>query len=384
MKFNPDVRDCITAPIAEAWSWIKDPENPTLLDVCQGVSARPPAQQLLTYLADTLGSGRGATYTDIHGLVSLREALSENINQRYAGGTQADDISITAGCNQAFCSVIDSLCGSGDEVIMMLPCYFNHSMWLDIRSVTARYVPYDSEIGEPDLDAARQLISPRTRAISIVTPNNPTGAIYSPQCIEGFYELAREAGVALIIDETYRDFTDANTALHGLFKKPEWRETFVHLYSFSKAYSLTGYRIGAVACGPELRTQLGKILDCTAICASHAGQLAACYALNHLSDWKRENCELIVERAKDLKQAFSHPDLKYQLLSSGAYFAWVRHPFNITARQAARKLIENQQLICLPGSYFGPDQDSYLRLAFANLESDQFPQVIQRLLASQD
>ncbi len=382
MKFNQDVRSCYAAPIAEAWSWVADRGHPDLLDLCQGVSARPPPAQLLEYLADAIRAGHGATYTDICGLASLRKALAEDIRQSYAGDAEAADVVITAGCNQAFCSVIDSLCSRGDEVIMALPCYFNHSMWLNIRAVGARYIPYNPDSGEPELAAARRLIGPRTRAIALVTPNNPTGAIYSSHCIEGFFQLAKEAGLALIIDETYRDLTAADAPLHGLFDKPDWRETFIHLYSFSKAYSLTGHRVGAVACGPGPRAQLEKILDCTAICAPHVGQLAACYGLRHLGDWKRRNTGQLLERIKTLRKAFSHPSLNYRLLSAGAYFAWVKHPFQDTAREVARRLIKEHLLVCLPGSYFGPDQDAYLRLAFANLEVEQFPEVVRRLLAS--
>jgi len=382
MKFNNDVQNCFEAPIAEVWSWVADAGHPDLLDLCQGVSARPPPAELLDYLAGAIRAGGGATYTDICGLAGLREALAEDIRHNYGGDAQAADLMITAGCNQAFCSVIDSLCARGDDVIMALPCYFNHSMWLNIRAVGARYIAYDPDSGEPELAAARRLIGPRTRAIALVTPNNPTGAIYSPNCIEGFFHLAKEAGLALIIDETYRDFTAGKTPLHGLFNTPDWRDTFVHLYSFSKAYSLTGHRIGAVACGPGLRAPLEKILDCTAICAPHTGQLAACFGLRHSGKWKRRNTERMLDRIKTLRQAFTHPSLDYRLLSAGAYFAWIKHPFTDSARQVARRLIEDHLLVCLPGSYFGPDQDAYLRLALANLEAEQIPEVVRRLLAS--
>src|SRR5210317_2301500 len=114
MKYNPNVLDCASAPIAEAWSWVKDRNAPDLIDMCQAVPAHLPPQSLLDHLADQIKSGHGATYTDICGIAPLRDALAENIRLRYQGDCRSDDIIITAGCNQAFCSVIDSLCAEKD------------------------------------------------------------------------------------------------------------------------------------------------------------------------------------------------------------------------------------------------------------------------------
>ena len=225
---------------------------------------------------------------------------------------------------------------TGDEVIVPLPCYFNHQMWLSTRAVTARYLSFNAETAMPDADEARGLITARTRALLLVTPNNPSGAIYSPECIEQFFELAREHGIALITDETYRDFIDIAQTPHGLFARDDWRDTLVHLYSFSKVFSLTGFRAGAVACGPELLKQLSKVQDCTAICAPHAGQLAAVYGLHNLQDWKLEKSEELARRAELIRKAFENPSFQYRLVSAGAYFAYVRHPFDEPARDVVR------------------------------------------------
>ncbi|MCG6889440.1 MAG: aminotransferase [Gammaproteobacteria bacterium] len=383
MKFNPNVLDCAAAPIAEAWSWVRDPQSDNLIDMCQAVPAHLPPQSLRDYLGEAIKAGEGATYTDIRGIVPLREALAENISARYQGRVDSDDILITAGCNQAFCSVIDSLCQAGDEVILPLPCYFNHQMWLSTRAVTPRYLSFNPDTAMPDVDEARGLINERTRALLLVTPNNPSGAIYSPECILQFFELAREHGLALIMDETYRDFIDIEQLPHGLFASDDWRDTLVHLYSFSKVFSLTGFRTGAVACGQPLLKQLSKVQDCTAICAPHAGQLAAVYGLQNLHDWKLEKSAELAQRAILIRQAFAHPELDYRLISAGAYFAYIQHPFAEKARAVVRRLIEEHELLCLPGSYFGQDQDRFIRLAFANVHERHFNDVIARLIASQ-
>ncbi len=381
MNYNPNVLDCTAAPIAEAWSWVADRQSANLIDMCQAVPAHLPPQSLRDYLADTIRNGEGASYTDIRGIVPLREALAQNISKRYMGDCDAEDIIITAGCNQAFCSVIDTLCKQGDEVILPLPCYFNHQMWLSIRGINIKYLSFDAQSAQPSPHEAAGLISSRSKAIVLVTPNNPTGATYSPECLEEFYQLARENNLALIVDETYRDFIDG--VPHRLFQQSGWRENFVHLYSFSKVFSLTGHRTGAVAAGPELIEQLKKVQDCTAICAPHAGQLAALYGLQNLHDWKLEKAAELQHRANLIKQALSHPDLTYRLISAGAYFAYVEHPFDACSRDVVRHLIENFELLSLPGSYFGLQQEKFIRLAFANVEEQYFDEVVNRLIQSQ-
>ncbi|MCP4488929.1 MAG: aminotransferase [Gammaproteobacteria bacterium] len=381
MNYNPNVLNCAAAPIAEAWSWVADRQSANLIDMCQAVPAHLPPQSLRDYLADTIRNGDGASYTDIRGITPLREALAHNISSRYMGDCDAQDIIITAGCNQAFCSVIDALCQQGDEVILPLPCYFNHQMWLSTRGIDIKYLCFDPQSAQPNPHQAAELVTSHCKAIVLVTPNNPTGATYSPECIEQFYQLARENNLALIVDETYRDFIEGIP--HNLFQQPDWRKNFIHLYSFSKVYSLTGHRTGAVAAGSELIEQLKKVQDCTAICAPHAGQLAALYGLQNLHDWKLEKAAELRHRANLIKQAMSRPELSYRLISAGAYFAYIEHPFDASSRHVVRSLIKDFELLSLPGSYFGHQQDKFIRLAFANVEEKYFDEVVNRLIQSQ-
>ena len=383
MNFNPNVLDCAPAPIAEAWSWVSNPGSERIIDMCQAVPAHLPPQSLRDYLGEAICKGEGAGYTDIRGILPLREALANDIESRYQGKVNADDIIITAGCNQAFCSVIDTLCQADDEVIIPLPGYFNHLMWLSIRGVKPQFLSFDAETAMPDPQQAASLISPRTRAIVLVTPNNPSGAIYSAECIEAFYQVARAQDIMLIIDETYRDFIDINNPVHNLFEHDEWRENFVHLYSFSKAYSLTGHRTGAVVAGAGLLEQMKKIQDCTAISAPHAGQLAALYALLNLQDWKLEKALELQVRAEAIKTAFDHPELNYRVVCAGAYFAYIEHPFEQPSRAVVKRLIEEFDLIGLPGSYFGQQQEKFIRFAFANVHESHFAEVVGRLIKSQ-
>lgn len=380
---NTHVTQCSAAPIAEVWSWIKDPDSPNLIDMCQAIPAYLPAQSLRDYLGEAIIEGEGAGYTSLEGIEPLRKALAIDINQRYQAEIKANEAMITAGCNQAFCAVIDALCETGDEVIVALPCYFNHQMWLTIRGITPRYLSLNPETAIPDPAEVSGLLTERTKAIVLVSPNNPTGATYSSECIEQFYQLAKQHNLALVIDETYRDFIDPDSAPHALFQHSDWRDTFIHLYSFSKVFALTGHRVGAIVSGQSLQEQLVKIQDCAVICASHTGQLAATYGLQHLQGWKLEKYQAMSQRADALKKAFEAPELTYSLISIGAYFAYVKHPFEVDSHQVSKRLVEAFEVLCLPGVFFGEGQEQYLRFAFANVDEARFPELVERLIASQ-
>ena len=383
MHINADVQNCTVSPISEVTSWLENPDDPDVINVCQAVPSYSPPPDMLSYMGELARSGTAGEYTDIEGIKALRTGLARDINIRYNGDVHPDELLITAGCNQGFCSVIDAICQRGDNVLLPLPCYFNHEMWLTIRGIEARWLAVDSENAIPDPQQVEALVDSRTRAICLVTPNNPTGAIYPPEVIEGFFEACRQHDPQLIVDETYRDFMDDSKPPHELFQNPQWREHFIHLYSFSKSFSLTGYRVGAVAASEQLMAHLLKIQDCVAICSPHLGQKAAAYGLEHLIPWRRERGLELINRVGAIRSAFDKPGLNYRIVSAGAYFAWVKHPFDESALTVARRLAEEFNIACLPGNYFGDGQEQFFRFAFSNIDESRFPELVERLITSQ-
>lgn len=384
LAVNPLLARVTEPPIAEAHGWIKGrtfPADRPLIDVAQAVPGYPPPRQLTDRLAQVIGEPAMARYTEIEGLAELRAALAVDIGRLYGATVAAEDVLITAGCNQAYCLATLALAKAGEKVIVPLPYYFNHQMWLDMQGIRAVHLPFRPDRGGvPDPDEAAAAITPATRAILLVTPNNPTGAVYPPAAIRAFYDLAKARGLALILDETYRDFLPADGAPHDLFGDKDWRETLVHLYSFSKVFCLTGYRVGAIVAGPKLNAEIAKAMDTIAICAPRIGQVAALEGLRALGDWRAGNTKMMRDRLAALRQALRHNDLGYELVSSGAYFAYLRHPHRgLSATEAARRLADRQNMLCLPGSMFGGGQDDYLRFAFANVPAEAMPAIAERL-----
>jgi hypothetical protein len=258
-------------------------------------------------------------------------------------------------------------------------------MWLSMLGLEAKAISAFSNAGPwPDVAAARAAITPRTRAVLLVSPNNPTGAIYPPAVIAAFYDLAREANIALILDETYNDFRPVTEPAHQVLQTEDWRERVIQLFSFSKIYALAGYRLGALVTGPRIMHEITKVLDTMTICPPQISQRGVVFALGALEAWKAGKKALMAERLSALRQAFTQPGLKYELVSSGAYFAYVRHPFRgQPSKQVAQRLAQEHDILCLPGSMFGPGQEDYLRFAFANVDKEKMAELASRLVNAQ-
>jgi len=383
-SINPLLTAVGEPPISEAISWISGrtfPDDKPLVDLSQAAPGYPPAPALTDHLREIIGSAQSSRYTDIEGIPPLRAGLARDINRRYGGAVKPEHVLITAGCNQAFCLTINAVAKPGEAIIQTSPYYFNNRMWADMSGIETVLLPHaKNNPASPDLAAAEKLIGPKARALVLISPNNPTGAIYPPEEIRAAFELCRKKKIAFILDETYRDFMPAAPAPHDLFRDPDWSDTLIHLYSFSKSFSLPGYRVGAIVADPKFVAEVAKAMDCVAICAPRIGQLAAAYGLEHLDTWRAGITEMIGDRLLAVQSAFSRNDLGYELISAGGFFAYLKHPHRgRTAMEVAKRLAQQQNLLILPGSMFGPDQEDYLRVAFANVEAKWMPEVAERL-----
>lgn len=374
-------------PVMEARRWLDGAHFPAerpLINVSQAAPVDPPPPALREAMAEA-----AVTRDDMHlygpvlGTPALRDALAARTMQIYGGSVTAAQVAITSGCNQAFAATIASLCAEGDEVILPTPWYFNHKMWLDMSGVQAVALPTGPAL-LPDVAQAEAQITPRTRAIALVTPNNPAGVEYPRDLLLAFLEMARRRGIALIVDETYRDFHSDAGAPHDLFRDPQWQDTLIHLYSFSKAYRLTGHRVGAMIAAPARLAEVEKFLDTVTICPSQLGQHAALWGVENLAQWLAgERDEVLARRAAIEAQMPTLAAKGWRLLGLGAYFAYLQHPFAESSADLAPRMVRDCGVLCLPGTMFMPPQDPagarQLRIAFANLDVEGIRTLFTRL-----
>ena len=389
-RFNPLLAATEPPPIPEVQSWVADRPAAAglpLIDLLQAVPDYPPDAGLTAYLAEKVRDARISLFTPIEGTPALREAFAADIDITYGARVGPEQVCITAGCNQAFYAAMIALAKTGENILLPTPYYFNHRMTLDMLGIEARLLPArEGSDFVPDPAEAETLIDGGTRAVVLVTPNNPTGAIYPAETLERFFDLAIRRRIALILDETYRDFLPPGQARpHDLFCRKEWPDALIHLYSFSKVYSLAGYRVGALVASTRFIGQMLKILDCLVICAPHVSQLAAQFGVERLGEWRRQKRQLMAERVAAFREQVGTLANRWIIGSIGAYLAYLHHPFEpLDSMQAARRLAESQNLLCLPGSVFGPGQEAYLRCAFANVDASAMPEIARRLAGSSE
>jgi aspartate/methionine/tyrosine aminotransferase len=382
---NAAVAGVAAPPIPEARGWASryDGAYGHALDLTQAVPGYPPHPGIVDSLAAAVRDPATLGYGNITGDAGLREAYAAEVSALYGGRVGPGEVAITGGANMGSFAVTMLLAGPGQSIMLPVPWYFNHQMNAGLLGIGVLPLPCRPERGfVPDPEEAEALLDESVRAIILVSPNNPTGAIYPPEILGRFAALCRRRGIKLVLDETYRDFREAGQATpHGLFREADWAETLIQLYSFSKAYCVPGHRAGAIVADSLLMPELTKILDCLQICASRVGQAALAWAIPNLSAWREGNRLTMNARGAACRWAFADLGASgWRIESQGGYFAYLRHPFSgLSAMAIAEALAVQRGVITLPGSAFGPGQENYVRLAFANVEAAAIEDVAKRL-----
>jgi aspartate/methionine/tyrosine aminotransferase len=382
MQISPLIAAVHFPPISEVKGWLagRPDDGRTLIDLCQAVPDYAPAAELTEYLAGLLADPLLSKYSPDEGLPEVREALCHAYTRKYGAALTPNNICLTIGASQAFWLAMVTLCRAGDQVIVQTPCYFDHPMALDMLGIEAVYAPFvEAAAGLPDPAALEALITERTRALLLVSPSNPTGAIIPPATIRELYEIARRHNIALVLDETYNEFIPGGVRPHELFSEPEWGATFVQIASFGKTFALTGYRAGMLVAGEQFIHHAIKAQDTMAVCQPRITQLAVKYGVEHLDGWVADNREMMTRRHDLFRSSFMEPGNRFRLVASGAFFAWVRHPYDgCSGRQVAKRLVDEAALLCLPGEVFGVGREGYLRLAFGNIRAEEIPEAVAR------
>ena len=354
----------------------------SLLDMSQGAPSYPTAPVIAEHIAKIARTPDGNMYTARAGLKKLRQLVANELSVAYDGAVTCDQVLITAGCNQAFCIAVSALADYGDEVILPVPYYFNHNMWLRLDRLSPVYLETAPHF-IPDPHVAEAMITGKTRAIVLVTPGNPTGVTIPPEVIREFAELAKRKNIVLILDETYRVFRMSDEPPHDLFKLQDWTDFVVSLHSFSKEFAIPGCRVGAAVCHAKLVVEMMKLSDCISICAPRLGQEAAIVALAQATDWRYEQAQKLREKMSYFKSMMTdnRPGV-FELCSVGAFYGWVRHPFvGKPTAEIVRSLLVEHAIVALPGTVFAPVDDRYLRFSYSNLSVQEIDDLIERLRA---
>lgn len=355
--------------------------HPGTISLGQGVVNYPPPEDAIASLQSFLAQPTNHLYQAVTGIEPLITAITAKLatDNRIEIGTQ-NCVVVTAGSNMAFLNTILAITQAEDEIILNTPYYFNHEMAITMANCRPVLVNTDRNY-QLDLDGISQAITAKTKAIVTISPNNPTGAVYSAASLQGVNQLCREHNIYHISDEAYEYFTydEVRHTSPGAF--PQSEAHTISLFSLSKAYGFASWRIGYMVIPQHLLLPIKKVQDTNLICPPVISQYAAIGALDAgISYCQQHLAEIAKVRAivKDKLQAIA--DICRIAPATGAFYLFLKIDTKLNDLELVKQLIEQYQVAVIPGSTFGMKNDCYLRLAYGSLQLATAEVGIERLI----
>lgn len=356
--------------------------HPGTLSLGQGVVCYGPPPAAREALEGFFAPMAHHRYGPVEGQPALLDALRRKLDEENGldMGPGGSRVMVTAGSNMAFLQTVLAITDPGDEIILPLPWYFNHEMAVRMADAQPVEVPTGSDY-QPDPGRIEAAITARTRAIVTVSPNNPSGAVYSPECLRAINALAARHGLYHISDEAYEYFVYDGKAHCSPGALPGAAAHTVSLYSLSKAYGMAGWRIGYAALPPQLYPEVQKIQDTNVICPALASQQAALGALRAGRAYCLEGRRQIELARRHLLEAlqplqpFCEPPR-----ADGALYVLLGLHSAMDSMDLAGRLIREHGVAVIPGSAFGLDTGQcHLRISYGALGPDTLAPAVERL-----
>ncbi len=293
-------------------------------------------------------------YSACEGAFALRQRLAKKLKDfNYCDVDPAKELLITHGSTGAFVCAVNTLCNTGDEVILFEPFYGYHKNILGLHHVGVRTVAIDLNDFSIDLNALDNAISAKTKAIVICTPNNPTGKVYSREELEAIGDIAKRHDLWLITDEIYEYITYPGYEHVSIASLKDFKERTLTISGFSKTYNMTGWRLGYVS-GPEVVIEkMALIQDLLYVCPATPLQHAVIAALdmdenyyNTMTEGYLQKRDQVVATLRDIGFQVTEPQGAYYLLADFRKLGW--H----SAQDAVDDLLEKTKVATVAGSAF--------------------------------
>lgn len=307
-------------------------------------------------------------YTSNFGTMELRQEIANKLRSQNHVDYKATEVLVTVGLSEAVFDVLCSILNEGDEILVPDPAWLNyHNVPRLLGAVPVTYELSEENGYQMNLDEVRSKVTDKTRAVVIITPNNPTGGVLSRDTLQGLAELAVEKDLLVISDEVYERLIYDGAQHISIASFPGMKERTFTMNGLSKAYSMTGWRLGYVAAPEEYIAVLNKIHQHNTTCAPSFVQTASIVALR---DEKDEVNDMVKEyqRRRDYAVAAINaiPGLSC-LCPKGAFYIFINcKSLGKSSAELASYLLDEAKIALVPGDVFGPGGEGYLRLSFAN------------------
>jgi aspartate/methionine/tyrosine aminotransferase len=350
-----------------------------VISLGQALPFFPPPPSALRAATAALSTPDVHLYSTDPGRPSLRRGLAECLERFAAIDCRAEDLIITAGANHAFATALTTLVSAGDEVILPAPYFTNHHMTVQAAGAVAVEAPLaDQRTYSLTWNDLAPLLTARTRAVVLCNPSNPTGApVEAHHGARIVTELA-ERGIFVISDETYMHFI-YGAAHWSAASVANWRRNVVVVGTFSKSFSMMGWRVGFLVADARICEQATKIQDAMIICAPVISQMAVEGAV--LEDWDyptRFHTEF-VRRQQEVADRLARIRGVEWTPTRGGFFAFARIDGCTDSHALAIRLLEEAHVVTIPGSAFGKSGEGCLRLSFGAVSADALSEALGRL-----
>ena len=370
--------------------------SPGTISLGQGVVYYNPPPEAREFLAKFFAEPTNNLYKSVEGIPPLLTSLAGKLqafNNIEINGENC--IVVTAGSNMGFMNAILAITNPGDEIILNTPYYFNHEMAIAMAGCRAVLVATDENY-QLRPEAIAQAITPKTRAVVTISPNNPTGVVYSQAALRQVNQICGvgrscaegDRSIYHISDEAYEYFT-YNGVKHvspGAFGNSS--KYTISLFSLSKAYGFASWRIGYMVIPKHLFVAIKKIQDTILICPPVISQYAALGALQAKEEYLKSNIGALAQPAvgiAQVRQLVLDSLNRLQGLCSitpanGAFYFFLKVNTQMDAFELVKRLIQEHKVAVIPGTTFGMDNGCYLRVAYGALQKETAKEDIERLV----
>lgn len=354
---------------------------PGVISLAQGVPSFDTPEMIKRRAIEAIELGKVAKYSLAPGLLELREVITQKLEEENKFYDFEEEIIVTAGSIEAITATLLAILSPGDEVLIPDPSYTSYQPAVGVAGGVPVFVPLDEkEHWAFDIAELEGRITPKTKALLFCNPNNPTGTIFTRNQLHAVAQLAIKHDFYILSDEVYKDFIfDAEEKFYSLAEMRGIRDRLIYIFSFSKAYAMTGWRIAYLATHQELAKKILAVHDALVTCAPVVSQYAALAALEMAKEeleryrqiYKKRR-DLICRRLDKIKNVF-----EYQKPDS-AYFVFPHIKDEIlrkispggNSKQFALKLLEEARVATVPGAAFGPGGENHIRMCFGRSEED--------------
>ena len=354
---------------------------PGVVSLAQGVPSFDTPDAIKRAAIEAIEKGKVAKYSLSPGLLELREVITQKLELENKFYDFEEEVIVTAGSIEAITATMLAILSPGDEVLIPDPTYTSYQPAIKVAGGVPVFVPLDEKNHWAfDIAELEKRITPKTKALLFCNPNNPTGTIFTRNQLHAVAQLAIKHDFYILSDEVYKDFIfDAGEKFYSLAEMRGIRDRLIYIFSFSKAYAMTGWRIAYLATHHELAKKILGVHDALVTCAPVVSQYAALAALEMAdSDLAKYHAiyknrrDLICRRLDKLKNIF-----EYQKPDS-AYFVFPRIKEDILqkivpnggSKEFAIELLEKAKVATVPGSAFGPVGENHIRMCFGRSEED--------------